>query len=159
LDLSIRELRRLQYECDLAERSYTVINENVTFLDKIFILVTECLTCSPCPSELITIPEGDYYRAMSGLNHCKILLSQQRVLDHDYNLVLVGSRRTINNLSYLSWGTYRPLVGFTDALVQSGQHQFLFLNDFRVYNFCKVDAIPELYALYLVDRVLYDSGG
>jgi hypothetical protein len=81
------------------------------------------------------------------LNHCKVLFSQLRVLNDDYNLVFVRRRRIINNLSYLGWGTYRPLVGFTDALVQSGQVKFLFLNDFRVYNFCEVDTIPELYAL------------
>jgi hypothetical protein len=147
LDLYICELRRLQSENDLAERRNTVIYEDVTFLGLIFILITECLTCSPCPPELITIPEGNYYRAMSGLNHCKVLFSQLRVLNDDYNLVFVRRRRIINNISYLGWGTYHPLVGFTDALVQSGQVQLLFLNDFRVYNFCEVDTIPELYAL------------
>jgi hypothetical protein len=89
LDFCVRELRRLHSESYFAEGSYIVINVDVTFLDLIFILVTECLTCGPCPSELITIPEGDYDRAMRGLNHCMVLLSQPRVLYDDYNLVLV----------------------------------------------------------------------
>ena len=89
MDLCIRKLRRLQSENDLAERRYAVINEDVTFLDVIFILITERLTCGPLPSELIAIPEGNYYRAMSGLNYCKVQFCQLRVLDDDYYLVFV----------------------------------------------------------------------